>query len=57
MRRVFADAVYWIAIANRKDQWHARVVSAVRLLGQPTLVTTEEVLDEFLRITAAMDPS
>jgi predicted nucleic acid-binding protein len=48
MRRVFADAVYWIAIVNRKDQWHAKVVSAVRSLGRATLVTTEEVLDEFL---------
>jgi predicted nucleic acid-binding protein len=48
MRQVFADAVYWIAAANRKDQWHAKVVRAVRSLGQATLVTTEEVLDEFV---------
>ena len=48
MRRVFADAVYWIAAANRKDQWHAHVVTAIQLLGQATLITTEEVLDEFL---------
>ncbi len=48
MKRVFADAVYWIAAANRTDQWHARVVSVIRSLGRATLVTTEEVLDEFL---------
>lgn len=48
MRRVFADAVYWIAAANRKDQWHARVVAVMRSLGPAALVTTEEVLDEFL---------
>ena len=48
MRRVFADAVYWIAAANRKDQWYAKVLSVMRSLGQATLVTTEEVLDEFL---------
>jgi uncharacterized protein len=48
MRRVFADAVYWIAAANRKDQWHAKVVTIIRSLGRVTLVTTEEVLDEFL---------
>jgi predicted nucleic acid-binding protein len=48
MSRIFADAVYWIAIANRKDQWHAKVVSAARWLGGATLVTTEEVLSEFL---------
>ena len=48
MKRLFADAVYWIAIANHKDQWHAKVVAVMRSLGQATLVTTEEVLDEFL---------
>jgi uncharacterized protein len=48
MRRIFADAVYWVAMANRKDQWYAKVVTAIRSLGQATLVTTEEVLDEFL---------
>jgi predicted nucleic acid-binding protein len=48
MRRVFADAVYWVAVANRKDQWYAKVVTATRSRGQATLVTTEEVLDEFL---------
>ena len=44
MRRVFADAVYWIAAANRKDQWHGHVINAIQRLGQATLVTTEEVL-------------
>jgi predicted nucleic acid-binding protein len=48
MRRVFADAMYWIAAANRKDQWHGKVVNVIRSLGQATLVTTEEVFDEFL---------
>jgi uncharacterized protein len=48
MRRVFADAVYWIAAANRKDQWHGHVINAMHSLGQATLITTEEVLDEFL---------
>ena len=48
MRRVFADAVYWVAIANRKDQWYPKVVAVIRSLGPAMLVTTEEVLDEFL---------
>lgn len=48
MTRVFADAVYWVAIANRKDQWYAKVVVAMRSLRQATLVTTEDVFDEFL---------
>jgi uncharacterized protein len=48
MRLVFADAVYWVAITSPADQWHSRVVAAVRSLGRTTLVTTEEVLGEFL---------
>ena len=48
MRRLFADSMYWIAIANHKDQWHAKSVHVMQSLGQVTLVTTEEVLDEFL---------
>jgi predicted nucleic acid-binding protein len=48
MSRVFADAVYWVALAHRKDQWHARAVQVSRQLGATTLVTTDEVLQEFL---------
>ena len=48
MTRVFADAMYWIAVANRKDQWYGKVISVMRSLGQVTLLTTEEVFDEFL---------
>ncbi len=56
MKRLFADAVYWIAIANHKDQWHAKVVAVMRSLGQATLVTTEEVLDEFLTYYSGHGP-
>jgi hypothetical protein len=56
MRRVFADAVYWIALANRKDQWHPRVVQAMRSLGAVTLVTADEVLDEFLAYYSGHGP-
>jgi len=48
MRRIFADAVYWVALAHRKDQWHVRAVRASQQLGAATLVTTDEVLTEFL---------
>jgi predicted nucleic acid-binding protein len=48
MRQVFADAVYWIAAANRKDQWHPKVMRVIRSFGPAMLVTTEEVLGEFL---------
>jgi predicted nucleic acid-binding protein len=48
MRRVFTDAFYWVSLANPKDQSYAKVVAVGRSLGQVTLITTEEVLDEFL---------
>ncbi len=48
MRRIFADAVYWVAIAHRKDQWHAKAVQVSRRVGAATLVTTDEVMTEFL---------
>jgi predicted nucleic acid-binding protein len=57
MKRVFADAVYWIAAANRKDQWHSQVLKIQHSLGQATLVTTEEVLDEFLTHYSAHGPA
>ena len=43
MRRVFADTLYWLAI----------LFLAMRGLRSPTLVTTEEVLSEFLTAVSA----
>ncbi len=40
--------MYWTAIANHKDQLHPKTVQVMRSLGQVTLVTTEEILGEFL---------
>lgn len=48
MRQVYADAVYWVALTHRKDQWHQRAVEVSQQLGVVQLVTTDEVLDEFL---------
>jgi predicted nucleic acid-binding protein len=48
MRRVFADTAYWIALANPRDQWHPRAVKASRTLKGAEIITTEEVLVEFL---------
>lgn len=48
MKSVFADAVYWVALAHPKDQWHPRAVAVSQQLGAVQLVTTDEVLDEFL---------
>jgi predicted nucleic acid-binding protein len=48
MTRVFADAVYWVALASPHDQWHGRAVLASRALGTAQVITTEEVFVEFL---------
>jgi uncharacterized protein len=48
MKQVFADSLYWIALAFPNDQWHAAAMSCDRLLRLARIVTTEEVLNEFL---------
>ncbi len=56
MKAVFADALYWIALANRRDPWRQEALAARRLLGETTLVTTDEVLSEFLTALSKSGP-
>jgi len=64
VRRFFADAFYWIALFNRRDQFHDRVLEVSRSFRPGSVVTTDEVLSEVLtyfaldvqlRITAGYD--
>jgi predicted nucleic acid-binding protein len=48
MNRVFADANFWIARFNPRDQLHESAKAAAALLGKARIVTTDEVLTEFL---------
>ncbi len=48
MRQIYADTVYWIALANPLDQWHASAVQTGRGLRGTTVITSEEILTEFL---------
>ena len=48
MRRIFVDTLYWVAITNRKDQWHRAAMNASGNLAGCHLITTDEVLTEFL---------
>ena len=48
MKTVFADAVYWIATAKPNDSWREAAHAARQQLGPARLVTTDEVLTEFL---------
>jgi predicted nucleic acid-binding protein len=56
MRRFFADTFYWIALSNRRDQWHARVRAFNRTLRTYHLYTTDEVLTEFLAFCSEGSP-
>jgi len=48
MRTIFADTFYWNALANPKDQWHQTARRLSRELHPFLIVTTDEVLVEFL---------
>ncbi|OHB62270.1 MAG: nucleic acid-binding protein [Planctomycetes bacterium RBG_13_60_9] len=57
MRRVFADSSYWIAVVKPKDQWSEIAHNASKSLGDAVLVTTDEVLTEFLTALSRGGPS
>ncbi|MDP2895063.1 MAG: PIN domain-containing protein [bacterium] len=48
MKRVFADACYWIALLNPKDRLHEAAERVSRDLGPCRIVTSEMVLVELL---------
>jgi uncharacterized protein len=52
MRTIFVDTHYWVALTNPQDQWHQQVLAASRTLQSARLVTTEEVLTEYLNFLA-----
>ena len=52
MRKVFADANYWIGLLNPRDQLHPIALVASRKLGKTRLVTSEMVLVEVLNVLA-----
>lgn len=50
MRTIFADTLYWKAIADPQDPWHAIANKVRESLGKVILLTTDEVLIEFLTV-------
>jgi predicted nucleic acid-binding protein len=56
VKRLFADTVYWIALTNSFDQYHAKAVEVSSALGNCRLFTTEAVLTEFLNALANKGP-
>ena len=57
MRLVFADTVYWISIIKPKDPWCEAAKSAREKLGAVRIVTTDEVLTEFLAALSKSGPN
>ena len=52
MSDVFADTNYWVALTDPRDQWNSAALAAARSLAPRRLVTTDEVLTEFLAFFA-----
>ena len=46
---------YWAALLNPRDEWHSSVKSFSKKLISVSLVTTDEVLTEFLNFFSAYD--
>ncbi len=57
MKKVFADSNYWIAVVRPKDQLSGAASHAHKNLGDAILVTTDEVLIEFLTALSRGGPS
>ncbi len=56
MRIVFVDTFYWVALANPRDDWHARVKDFSQSLEQTRFITTDEILVEFLALLRNLGP-
>jgi predicted nucleic acid-binding protein len=50
---IFADSFYWIALANPADVWHQTATHFSQNNSVTLLVTTDEVLIEFLNYFSA----
>ncbi len=56
MKQIFADTFYWVALINKKDNWHQRVIEVTSTLKNVEIVTTDEVLIEVLNFLSAIAP-
>ena len=52
MKVVFADTLYWVAIIKPRDPWADPARKAKDALGKTILITTDEILTEFLNLLA-----
>lgn len=52
MKAVFADTFYWVALTNKLDALHKQALELPQSLGLPLIVTTEQVITEYLNFFA-----
>lgn len=57
MRVLFADTFYWVALTSTEDRSHRRALEFSRAVPFDRIVTTDEVLDEYLAFFANARPS
>jgi predicted nucleic acid-binding protein len=56
LKAVFADTFYWAALTAVEDPAHARALDLSRSLAPERIVTTDEVLAEYLTFFAGAGP-
>jgi predicted nucleic acid-binding protein len=54
MNVFFADTFYWIALSSARDSAHSQALEFSRSLRSARIVTTDEVLTEFLAFFSSM---
>jgi predicted nucleic acid-binding protein len=54
---VFADTFYWLALAQPRDAWHPHALQWAVANPSTRIVTTDEVLTEFLNALAGTGPA
>jgi predicted nucleic acid-binding protein len=57
VKAVFADTFYWAALTNEDDSAHHRALELSRALSPERIVTTDEVLTEYLAFFAGARPT
>src|SRR5262245_56915045 len=54
---VFADTFYWLALARPRDRWHTAVSRWAAVNPATRILTTDEVLTEFLNALSGTGPA
>jgi uncharacterized protein len=57
MRAFFADTFYWAALTSTADAAHEQALAVSRSVRPDRIVTTDEVLTEYLAFFAKARPS